>query len=461
MLVIAVALLAVFALIPILASVTAEYTHTPLQGVILTDAFVVPNQETKGQYAMQSSWYAIRHAERQQLDMLSDNPYNLFHTRINAGMLSNSTLGTLTDSYLKTYLDTPNAKASIGPYTNTGVNNGSWDKQPDTQDYDIQTYYNLNGKLIDLMPTPTTNSYFDSTTDEYGNSRGGYTVPFHLNTHNVVFHYAFPYLVRNDRLVDVIEDVGKPGGVYDTATFSSFTSYNMDYGSSNSVQYPSKTDLLSYLNNQILTELASAEYTYNNHHFDLRFDEIEFELSTDLVGDDWQVTSSSLNTRCDWIWYVSGSSQKHSYWVGVPPNRHRVIYYTCVNKGGGYIRRSSGDLYGDYRLTLDDVTATSRERNGETICDNNGLRVPEITQVTQPNDKILPERPTWHLHYGTTSSPTHTNSYTSGCSFSAFTAYSCGACPYPVWWYNWPTIVNAMSSGGPVHYTSGSATRTW
>jgi len=181
MLVITVGILALFGLIPILAATTAELTHTPLQGLILTNAHVVPGQETKGPYIFQAAWFSIRHAEREGLDTLSGLNYDSFHNLVNsdANPLSQESLSTSTVSWLYQYLTAPNAQLTVGlddedPIKiarDSSLPNQPWEKNDIGTPYYFIDYEQQNGKLIDIMPIPTTVEGYETEQVHYGDSR--------------------------------------------------------------------------------------------------------------------------------------------------------------------------------------------------------------------------------------------------------------------------------------------------
>ena len=158
MLVVAVGLLAVFALIPILAGVTAQYTHTPLQGVILTDAFAIPNQQTESQYITQSAWFSIRHAENAQLRSVSDIPYSTFYNTTHDDATSHfnhTVLAEATNDWFAQYLyDNPNAKVGVGLiFEDAGkVNSWGWEELQEDVNFNLDKYFEENGKFIIVKP---------------------------------------------------------------------------------------------------------------------------------------------------------------------------------------------------------------------------------------------------------------------------------------------------------------------
>lgn len=630
MLVITVGILSLFALIPILAATTAEYTHTPLQGLILTNAHVIPGQETKAMYILQSAWFSIRHAEREALESLSDSSYEMFHSRINSDTnpLGEEALTLSTKTWLGTYLRSPNAQLTVGLDSNNPIRiassskaeTESWEKYPMNQPYRFVYYEAQNGKLVDMMPIPTTvmgydqiaidddwgvpyeideklrtyqtshspevfalvnthvhtvgandklslhNIQFDAFIDDgttrpfeyqvtaqksggsetiiktgtisvtnakynpiqtftiplqfdagkgesvtiklyvrhgnvyprkwlyilniytrcyiipgipagspsYGSggslnydpttafkySYGTYNVPFVVNTLNSYYRFAYPYLVRNEQMVTVIEDVLKDGGIYDSSHVFYPNPYVYQYPITmyqNSA--PSKTTIVKQLSDEIAIDIANKAYAL--HASQAPYDEIEFDIDLVVKASEWEAHSQITEDRCVTYYYVDG--YKSCRWVTTAVGKARVChceYYTYP----GYRRVTSAAIMGSCTIDLDQISVTVREMNGETAATTQSLIIPAISNITKNDDIRLTYPYDFYITYGPTDSSIYQKFIPSttynGCSFNQVSALSCQDVMYPGWYLGLQENTNKLALDNTI-YVPSSITRKW
>ena len=471
MLVITVGLLALFAMIPILAASTAEYTHTPLQGLILTNAHVIPGQETKASYILQSCWHSIRHAETQGLTILSGNDYNTFHGLVNSSdnPLGPSRLANYTEEWMGKYFTTPNAQLTVGlrshqPFGITPDSNYTdrkWQQLDPGQLYPTDYYYEQNGKFSDLMPTPSTVFGFQSTDDYIRRSYGTYNIPFAVHTYNSYYRFAMPYAVRNDHMITVIDDILKPGGVYNSTSSLDLNDIVVTYAPSvHQNIVPTKTALIQQVSNQIANYIADTEFAL--HASDSEFDEIQFSVTTMIKASEWDATYTVTKDICSSVYPIDGSANCYPVCFGVPPICHTICvcdYSSTV----GYIRTTAARIDGSCTIELDAISVDSLEQNGEMAATLTGLVTPEIEGVTRNDDIRINDRYNFRINYGDTVSTTYQTYSVSPywkCNVHTASALSCDAVLYPAWYYALPENTANLAQEEYVYFIS-TATRKW
>ncbi len=439
MLVITVGVLTLFSLIPILAATTAEYTHTPLQALILTNAHVIPGQETKASYILESAWFAIRHAEYDALESLSYITYEQFHNRLisEANPLDLENIAETTQEWLHEYFWTPNAQLCIGTTDEESfeVMDGAWQQLPVTRNYNITYYYEQNGKLSDLMPIPTTNAYLDDDTSEFDYSYGTYNVPIEVETLNSYYRFAYPYLARNDHLVTVIEDIEKPGGIYETINepYPLEYQHNYDpdfYGN----EIPTKESIIEETAQYIVDAIGDEEYEL--HEGDPMFDEIAYQLLLVLRADEWDADYVVTVDECREYYPVDGEVQCETI---VTPFGSYTYCWCEYDDTVGYRRFTAAEIRGTCDILLDELSTTSYEMNGETMCDNDNLEPVAIHEVTYDDDIELDEFE-FTITYGETDSWVYmqwlNHTTASECHLEDVSALTCADIPYPYWFTN-------------------------
>jgi len=461
MLVVAVGLLAVFALIPILAGVTAQYTHTPLQGVILTDAFAIPNQQTESQYITQSAWFSIRHAENAQLRSVSDISYPTFYNTTHddaTSHLNHSVLAGVTEEWLKEYLYyNPNAQVGVGLINErmARVNSGGWEELPEDVNFNLDKYFEENGKFAELMPPLTTNEYVDENTGVVDFSFGTYSIPFNVNTYNSVYHFSMPYTTRNNQLVEIINDIEGPAGIYEQAV--NFDAPDYVYAERNLNAIPAKSSIAAFTVEPLVEWIADLEY--DSHLGDQLYRKMGFDIRIAANAHDWVANSTITNDYC--VAYSPIYSERNCRWGRNLNGRYRVCW--CDYWGTGYRRFTSGEIEGNYSLTLERIVTTSREENGETASNLDTLVKPIIEDVYLAKNITLNERPGFLITYGLTDSTTYqrlTTWSSSRCPVKTVSATSCSGVDYPAWYTNLPNLVDSVSGNHTV-YIGRSASRTW
>lgn len=587
MMVIGVAILILFATIPFIAGLTSELTHTPLQGLVMTNAHVIPGQETKAMYITESGWFSLRHAEQDGLDALADADYTEFHSLTSSeetNPIGATILSQKTEEWMTTYLTTPNAQLTVGLMdADTNPVKISYSSQTDTQPwtqeslsvpYYYSDYETLNGKFMDFMPTPSTvsdyyteefyygdsvisssgrstvsflnyptysyirsfthtvpagkrlqpyklsleyrsaggigsrmnykitvqpeggtetlvrsSSIYSGSSDDYHstsisytapqgesgknvvvrfyavctgwpsyyvkdfrsyskvsagyydsdetyneftyfeNSYGGYTVPFTINTLNSYYRFAFPYFARNTQMINIVEDIEKENGIYESEYTHNPANYVYQYDPSvysNVVR--TKQQILWQLSDTIANDIASIEYS--KHLNDPAYNNIQYDVDLVLRGYDWEASSQIMSDRC-----VAYSPIKAT----LVASESIPITYSCdYSSDVGYIRYTSAAIMGTCAVDLDRVEVTVTENNGETTSTLNSLEIPVLEGITNDNDiTLIGGDYDFYITYGETPSTTYQvyNTNTSDwCDVVTVSALSCDAIGYPAWY---------------------------
>jgi hypothetical protein len=613
MMVIGVAILILFATIPFIAGLTSELTHTPLQGLIMTNAHVIPGQETKAMYIAESGWFALRHAEQDGLDVLADTDYAIFHNLTSSegtNPIGATVLSQKTEEWMTTYLTTPNAQLTVGLMdADTNPVKISLSSQTDTQPwiqnsmsipYKYIDYESQNGKFMDFMPTPSTVSnyvtddyyyadsrivsytrgtvgysnyptyslirtithttpsnrrlqpykltfyyrsiggigaslyykitvqpdggtetlvktgsvrsgssddyhattitytapvgnagksmtvrvyavsggwpsyyvkdfisyakvssgYYDSEEDynEYTyfeNSYGGYTVPFTINTLNSYYRFAYPYFVRNTQMTNIVEEIEKENGIYESEYTHNPANYVYQYDPSvYSDVVRTKQQILWQLSATIADEIADAEY---NKHLNVpAYNDIKYDVDLVLKGYDWEASSQITSDRC-----VAYSPIKATL---VASETIPVTYSCEYSSDVGYIRYTSAAIFGTCMVDLDRVEVTVTEDNGETTSTLNSLEIPVLEKITNDNDvTLIGGDYDFYITYGETPSTMYQayNTNTSDwCDVVTVSALSCNDIEYPAWYLTLDENTAELNQEETI-YVLSSSTRQW
>jgi hypothetical protein len=617
MMVIGVSILLLFATIPFIAGLTSELTHTPFQGLIMTNAHVIPGQETKAMYISQSGWFAIRHAEQDGLDVLADSDYAFFHNLTSSE--ENNPIGTTilsekTEEWMTTYLTTPNAQLTVGledadtdPVKisrGSSIESQPWEQNSLSDPYYYSEYELINGKFIDFMPTPSTindyvtNAYsypdsrivsstrtaasylnyptyihlrtithtvasgqtlqpyklnleyrsmggigsklyykitvqpegeeetvvrtgyiYSGSSDDYHdaslsytapkgksgqkmivrfyavpngwpsyyvknfvsyskvtsgyydsdetysdytyfkNSYGGYTIPFTIDTLNSYYRFAFPYFVRNTQMINIVEDIEKENGYYESQTTHSPENYVQQYDPSMYTNnLPTKEEILQQLSTSIAEKIADAEYS--KHLNDEAYENIKYNIDLVLKGSEWDATSQITSDRCVAYSPIDGSK---ACTTGTTPAGTYSLCWCDYSSQVGYIRYTSASIFGSCTVDLDRITVTVTEENGETISTLDSLETPILEKITNHNDIRLNEKYNFYITYGETASTLY-QTYDVlpyyECDVYIVSATSCAAILYPGWYEALDENTAELNQEEDI-YVLSSTTRTW
>jgi len=492
MLVVTAAMLVFFALIPIIASMTAEYTHTPLQGTILTDGFAIPNQQTKSQYYTQAAWFSIRHAEGNILDELSDISYSEFGN-IDNDQKKASLLSDEVEKQFKNYTrSTINGQLGHGMIKDCNID--SYDPVYG-EEYTRAKYVERNGNFVDFMPEPFALIEVVED-DEQGTYRYAYDVyelRFDIDSSNGKFAFILPMSVRLDKMIEVIHNLQESGGIIDQVNEDSsintqdhFYVYPSD---ASIISLPQRSDMVYKNTRNFAEEIADREYNKINNDFqnEDHYDKLSFDVEVVGVGDDWDVdyVSSERHEKTIHVSGVDGrcwlEQRSYTYTTctsnplgGVSCTTHTVTYTVRLFEytRDGYIKKYWGHIDGSYNFGLDTMTTSVYEYNGETIADSNGLETPMIEDVTRQYSPSEREdhKVDFQLQFGTTSSRDYLSDYRPslpGCPssyksrLSKCTALNPGSIAPPWWYQHFFDLQQEIERWGPTYTTYSSATRTW
>ncbi len=105
----------------------------------------------------------------------------------------------------------------------------------------------------------------------------------------------------------------------------------------------------------------------------------------------------------------------------------------------GYRRFTAAEIRGTCDILLDELSTTSYEMNGETMCDNDNLEPVAIHEVTYDDDIELDEFE-FTITYGETDSWVYmqwlNHTTASECHLEDVSALTCADIPYPYWFTN-------------------------